>query len=171
MDSELARAVGRELSDELSQAFDRIKHCLKQLKDDQVWFRPAGGLNSIGNLLLHLTGNVRQWLISGLAGTPDDRNRPAEFAAVGPIPTEELLTRLESVVREAKTLLLAQTSEDWLRVRRVQGFEVAGLGAAINSVAHFRGHTQEIIHGTRSLLGDRYRFAWVPATPEQGSPQ
>jgi hypothetical protein len=54
--------------------------------------------------------------------------------------------------------------------RRIQGFEVTGLKAAIDSVAHFRGHTQEIVHRTRTLLGDRYRFAWVPLTPEQGAP-
>jgi Protein of unknown function (DUF1572) len=170
MDTDLERAVGRELAHELTQALERIRHCLDQLTDEQVWRRPAEGMNSVGNLLLHLNGNVRQWIVSGLGGAPDDRDRLAEFAACGPIPKEELCDTLHATVEEAKAVLAAQAAADWLRVRRIQGFEVSGLGAAIDSVAHFRGHTQEIVHVTRTLLGERYRFAWTPTTPEQGAP-
>jgi hypothetical protein len=155
---ELAAAVGAEAANELDKALDKIEHCLKQLNDEQVWQRPQPALNSVGNLLLHLAGNLRQWVVAGLGGAPDVRDRPAEFAARGPLPKEELLRPLRAVVDEARTVLARQTARQWLEVRRVQGFDVTGLAALFDSVPHFRGHTQEIVHLTRALLGDAYQF-------------
>jgi hypothetical protein len=169
MSTSLAEALGRELHTELSDALARIGHCLEQLTDEQVWHRPAEGMYSIANLLLHLAGNIRQWLVAGLGGTQDTRDRPAEFAARGGVARAHLWADLQTAVAEAGAVLVAQSDADWLRVRGVQGFEVTGVGAAVNSVAHFRGHTQEIVHQTRALLGPRYRFAWVPASKEQGA--
>jgi hypothetical protein len=166
----LASAVGKEAAHELAEALDRIRHCLDQLTDEQVWWRPHPALNSVGNLLLHLRGNLRQWIVCGIGGAADRRNRPAEFAATGPIPKAELLRDLEAVVAEAQAVLTRVTAEELLRLRRIQAFEVTGLGAIFSSVPHFRGHTQEIIHLTRQQRGDAYRFAWTPATPEQGAP-
>jgi hypothetical protein len=169
-DTDLATAVGRELAEELSQAMTRIRHCLDQLTDEQIWQRTSQDRNSIGNLLLHLSGNVRQWIISGVGGAPDRRNRPAEFAHRDLVPMAQLLANLQATTAEAAAVLQRTAAPEWLRVRRVQGFEETGLGAAIGSVAHFRGHTQEIIHMTRDVLGERYQFAFVPKTPEQGAP-
>jgi hypothetical protein len=169
MSDDLATAVGEELGVEIGKALDRIQHCLNQLADEQVWGRPAPEMNSVGNLLLHLAGNVRQWIVSGLGGTADDRNRPAEFSERRAIPKAELWEKLQATVAEARSVLARVTASEWLRVRRIQGFDATGISAAVDSVAHFRGHTQEIVHMTRMLLGDRYRFAWVPATAEQGA--
>jgi hypothetical protein len=77
---ELAAAVGTEAANELTSALGKIKHCLGQLSDEQVWWRPRPSLNSIGNLILHLCGNVRQWIVGGLGGAADSRDRPAEFS-------------------------------------------------------------------------------------------
>lgn len=99
---ELAAAVGAAAAHALDSALERIKHCLGQLTDGQVWHRSQPGLNSIGNLTLHLCGNLRQWVVAGLGGAPDVRNRPAEFAERGPVPKDELLRNLEAVVGEAK---------------------------------------------------------------------
>jgi hypothetical protein len=140
------------------------------LSDAQVWWRPRPALNSIGNLILHLCGNLRQWVVAGLGGAADGRDRPAEFAERGPIPREELLRRLEAVVEEARAVLAGQTARRLLEARRIQGFDVTGLAAIFDSVPHFRGHTQEIVGLTRLQLGDAYRFAWAPATAEQGAP-
>jgi hypothetical protein len=167
---ELVAAVGDEAANELASALGKIKHCLGQLSDEHVWWRCKPERNSVGNLVLHLCGNVRQWIVSGLGGTADVRNRPAEFAELGPIPKEELLRRLDQVVEEAKVVLGRLTARRLVEGRRIQGFDVTGLTAIFDSVPHFRGHTQEIIHMTRSLLGDAYQFAWAPTTPEQGGP-
>jgi hypothetical protein len=167
---ELAKAVGAAAAHEREAAFSRIKHCLDQLTDTQIWHRPGQGQNSIANLLLHLGGNLRQWLVVGLGGGEDRRDRPREFADDSGLPKAKLLAALEATVDEVKSVLVRQTPAELLRVRRIQGFEVTGLDAILNSIPHFRGHTQEIIFRTRLLLGDQYRFAWQPATKEQGAP-
>jgi hypothetical protein len=167
---EVAAAVAREAGNELASALGKIKHCLGQLTDEQVWWRSRPSLNSIGNLILHLCGNVRQWIVAGLGGAADSRDRPAEFAERGPIPKNELVRRLDAVVDEAKAVLAGQTARQLLEARRIQGFGVTGLAAIFDSVPHFRGHTQEIISLTRLQLGDAYKFAWAPTTPEQGAP-
>ena len=167
----LAAAVGIAAANEMTSALNRIKHCLDQLSDEQIWWRSHPAMNSIGNLILHLCGNVRQWIVAGLGGEPDHRNRPVEFSERGPIPKAELFRRLEAVVAEARSVLERQTSGQMLNPRRVQGADVTGLHAIFNSVPHFRGHTQEIIHITRSQLGDANRLAWAPKTPEEGAPE
>jgi hypothetical protein len=167
---ELAAAVGTAAAHELDSAWKRIQHCLGQLNDEQVWRRFQPGLNSIGNLILHLCGNLRQWIVAGVGGAPDARNRPGEFAEHGPIPKQDLIRNLEAVVEEAKRVLAGVDARQLAEVRRIQGFEVTGVGAIFDSVPHFRGHTQEIVHMTRLQLGDAYQFAWTPTTPEQGAP-
>ena len=167
---ELAAAVGAAAAHELESALDRIKHCLGQVNDEHVWRRSRPGLNSIGNLILHLCGNLRQWVVAGVGGVPDVRNRPAEFAERGPVPKEELMRSLEAVVGEAKRVLAGVDARQLAGPRRIQGFDVTGVAAIFDSVPHFRGHTQEIVHMTRLQLGDAYQFAWTPTTPEQGAP-
>jgi hypothetical protein len=168
--NDLAAAVGTEAGNELTSALAKIKHCLNQLTEEQVWWRSQPSFNSIGNLILHLCGNVRQWIVAGLGGVADVRDRPAEFSERGPIPKDELLRSLEAVVSEAKEVLGRLTASQLLEARPIQGFDVTGLKAIFDSVPHFRGHTQEIIHMTRLQLGDAYKFAWQPTTPEQGAP-
>ena len=166
---ELAAVVGSAAAHELDAALTRIKHCLGQLTDEQVWMRSEPGLNSIGNLILHLSGNLRQWIVAGVGGFPDTRNRPAEFAERGSIPKEELIRRLEGAVEEAKRVLAGVDAQHIVTPRRIQGFDVTGAAAIFDSVPHFRGHTQEIVHMTRLQLGDSYQFAWTPTTPEEGA--
>lgn len=171
MNTALTATVARELGQELADALTRIEHCVDQLSAEQVWHRAADDRNSIGNLLLHLAGNVRQWIICNLSGVPDDRDRPAEFAQRDALPVEQVRAKLLATVAEAKGVLERLSDADWLRPLRIQRFDTTGFGAALHAVSHFRGHTQEIIHQTRDLLGERYRFAWVPRTPEEGAPQ
>jgi hypothetical protein len=167
---QLSAAIGFEAARELGEATQRIQHCLRQLTAEQVWWRPDESQNSIGNLVLHLGGNIRQWLICGISGTEDRRDRPAEFAGRRAVPIADLLAGLRETVAEAAAALANISPADMLRVRRIQGFEETALSAIFNSVPHFRGHTQEIIYRTRCLLGDKYQFAWTPSTPEKGPP-
>ena len=153
----------------LTSCVAKIRHCLSQLTDEQVWWRPHESMNSIGNLILHLSGNVRQWIVAGIGGAPDVRDRPREFSEIQVIPKDELLRRLKEAVSEASEALSKMTTAEMLRPRRIQGFEVSGLGAIFDSVPHFKGHTQEIIGLTRMQLGDNYKFDWVPKTAEEGA--
>lgn len=166
---EVAAAVGAEATAILRDCADLIRHCLEQLTEEKVWRRSAEDRNSIGNLILHLCGNVRQWLVSGVGGAKDVRDRPREFSQRQPIPKTELLRQLDAVVRETSVALADLTADELMRKRRIQGFEVTGLGAIFSCVSHFKGHAQEIVHMTRDLVGSGYRFHWVPAGPEQGA--
>ena len=140
----------------------RIEHCLAQLTDTQAWWRPRADLNSVGNLVLHLTGNVRQLIGSELGGAPDARDRQAEFDARGPVPRADLLITLRAAVADATAILTGPATRDWSRAVSFRGQPATALGLAVRSVAHFRGHAQEVIHLTRTILGDAYRFAGPP---------
>lgn len=159
MADQLLPTVIHAFSDELDGALGRIAHCVGQLTDEQVWWRPRPDMNSVGNLILHLTGNAKQMIVSSIGGEPDDRDRPAEFAARETVPKAELLRRLTDVVTRAKTVLSAATPEELCRVRRVNTFELTGAEAIVRCIAHFRGHAQEVIHLTRTILADRYQYA------------
>jgi hypothetical protein len=155
----------------LQSGLQRIQHCVGQLEDAQVWWRPHETMNSIANLLLHLCGNLTQWIIAGVTQQEDQRNRPQEFAERRYVAKGDLLARLKVTVLEAEKVLAEVAVDQLLEPRRIQGFEGTVLSTTFDSLTHFSGHVQEIIYITRLQLGDRYRFFWVPTTPEQGSPQ
>jgi hypothetical protein len=159
---ELSTSVLAAAAKVFDQCLTKIKHCLSQLSEEQVWWRPRPEMNSIGNLLLHLSGNVRQWIVSGLGTAGDDRDRAAEFLEQGPISKTELLEKLAGVVCEAKAVLAECTAEQMFDVRGIQEFEVTGWEAIFDSIPHFQGHTQEIICLTRLQLGEAYRVHWHP---------
>lgn len=164
------QAFVKEIRRRLAQCHERIRHCVDQLDEAQLWWRPQSAMNSIANLLLHLAGNLRQWIVSGVGGAPDHRNRPAEFAARDMIPRDELLRTLADAVAESDATLSRLTDAQLLESRRIQGFDETVLSAILDSIPHFNGHTQEIVFLTRLQLGDAYRFAWVPQTKEEGAP-
>jgi len=157
-------AAARECLDE---GLHKIEHCLGQLDDEAVWWRPTPQQNSIANLMLHLSGNLRQWIAHGVGGAPDVRNRPMEFDDRSGRPRAELLETLLAAVRAADEVIGGLTAQRLVQPRRIQGFDANMLAAVLSSVAHFRGHTQEIIHITRARLGDAYRFDFVPQGLEQ----
>ncbi len=121
----LSDAVGNEASDELDGALRKINHCVNQLTDDQLWWRPSESMNSVANLLLHLCGNLRQWIVSGVGGAADVRERQKEFDERSSVPKTELMQQIEDAVAEAKTALSENSAEELLRFRRIQGFEVS----------------------------------------------
>lgn len=159
MAENLRSALTHALCDELDAALSRIEHCVNQLSESQVWWRPPEGTNAIGNLILHLTGNVRQMLVANLTGAADTRDRPAEFAAREVVHTDALLGGLSDAVAQARDAIRGASDARLCEQRRVNNFDWTGIQAVVRSIAHFRGHAQEIIHITRTILGDRYQFA------------
>ena len=125
--------------------FPKIERCLTLLTDEQIWWRANSASNSIGNLLLHLSGNVRQWIVVGLGGAVDGRDRDAEFAQRDAIPPKELLGRLRETLREADQTLGSFDPERLLDQFKIQGLEVSALAAIMHVVEHFSMHTGQII--------------------------
>ena len=164
----LSELVAQEAGGEFDEGLRIIKHCVNQLTDDQVWWRPAESMNSVANLLLHLCGNVRQWIVSGVGGAADIRERQQEFEARSSTPKMELLQQVETAVADVKLTLTGTSAEELLRMRPVQGNQVTGMQAIFHSAAHFRGHVQEIVHMTRCQLGDSYQFDFIPPITEEG---
>jgi len=126
-----------------------IEACLEKLSEEEVWWRPHENSNSAGNLILHLCGNVRQWLVHGVGGAPDTRDRDAEFAERGPLPKAELLARLQQVLAEVELVLRQVTAADLPQPRRIQGFEQTIMSAIFHVVEHFSYHTGQIIYLTK----------------------
>jgi uncharacterized damage-inducible protein DinB len=138
----------------LRQLTDRISICLGKLTADQIWLRANENSNAVGNLVLHLAGNVRQWVISGLGGAADVRVRDLEFSAIGGMAPADLVTLIRTTVEEATTVISALTTEQLTRECVIQTRKVTGVEAIMNVVQHFAEHTGQIIFVTKSLTGE-----------------
>ena len=132
----------------------RIERCVERLSDEQLWWRANPQSNSIGNLLLHLVGNIRQWIISGVGGVPDGRERQQEFDERGPIPGPELLARITMTVAEADRVLAGVDLASLLERRWIQGYDVTTFHAIYAVVEHFSMHTGQIIVLAKKWTGD-----------------
>lgn len=139
---------------ELLQNLGKIEAAAAKLTPGQIWGRAHENENSIGNLLLHLSGNVRQWIVSGVGGAPDERDRAAEFAARGPVEPREILARLRAAVEEAVSVLDGLEGADLLEQRRIQVFDVTLLHAIYHCVEHFSGHTGQILWIVKNRTGE-----------------
>ncbi len=140
----------------------RIEACARRLSEAQIWWRANPESNSVGNLILHLEGNVRQWVISGLGGAPDVRMREREFLERGPIPRRMMLGSLRRTVREACGVLRGLTGRKLARAYSIQGFRVTGLQAVFHVTEHFSLHTGQIILLTKSMQGKNLGFTLLP---------
>ncbi len=136
----------------------KIERCLEKLTDEQIWWRPNEESNSIGNLILHLCGNARQWIISGVDSQPDNRVRDAEFDQRDPIPRDELLALLRSTLAEIKTILENLDPSTLLERRQIQGHDVAILEAIFHVTEHFSMHTGQIFLLTKLLTASDLCF-------------
>ena len=140
----------------------RIAGCLRELSAEQIWWRPNPASNSVGNLVLHLEGNVRQWIVSGLGGTPDRRSRDLEFSEAGPIPSRTLIAHLRRAVTDAGRVMGELDGEALARNYSIQGFRVTGLRAVFHVAEHFSHHTGQIILLTKLLVGKDLKFTHLP---------
>lgn len=142
----------------LGQYWPRMRSCVESLTDEQIWWRPNNASNSIGNLLLHLNGNVRQWLVASFNRHEDARNRPAEFNAPEHIPGSALVLQLNKTLEEADAVLSRLTEADLLARFEIQGYNVTGLAAVYQVVEHFGLHYGQIIYITKMLRNEDLGF-------------
>ena len=159
MSSETGRAFLAEARRHLSEDYlPKIERCLERLTDEQVWWRASERSNSIGNLLLHLEGNLRQWVVCGVGGAEDARVRDREFAERQHVSREELLSALRAAVSEADESLARLDPAALLETRRVQGHDVTLVSAVFHAVEHFSMHTGQVILLTKMLADEDLAF-------------
>lgn len=136
----------------------KIERCLEGLSDNDLWWRANQESNSIGNLLLHLCGNARQWIVCGLGGAPDQRLRQTEFDERSLITKEELLSKLRDTLGEVDAVLAEFDQTRLLNAYRIQQGDVTALEAIFHVVEHFSMHTGQIILLTKLLAKKDLRF-------------
>ena len=130
----------------------RIKKCIALLTPEKIWYRPNANSNSIGNLILHLSGNVKQWILSGLGKVKDTRTRQEEFDEEGPVETQKMLDQLDQIMAEVETVLQELKPEDLIEKHLVQGFQENGTAILVHVVEHFSYHVGQITYITKALL-------------------
>lgn len=144
----------------------KLKLALAALNDDQIWWRPNDASNCIGNLLLHLCGNARQWIVAGVGGAADVRSRAEEFAAQGTLDKQSLLALLENTLTDVDGVLgevereVVTTSSDAALQRIIvpQGFPQTVLDAIFHVVEHFSYHTGQIVYLAKEASGKPTQF-------------
>jgi uncharacterized damage-inducible protein DinB len=143
-------------AEKLAQLFGRIETCVGKLTPEQIWTRAADNDNAVGNLVLHLAGNVRQWILCGVGGAEDRRDRDSEFAARS---GESAVETLRPVVQEAVALIAALPGERLSEKKIIQKhYDVTVLEAIYHVVEHFSMHTGQIIFATKLLTGEDLEF-------------
>jgi uncharacterized damage-inducible protein DinB len=141
--------LGRALIDEVlfrlyQESLPRLRRCLALLSEDEIWQRPGEASNSVGNLLLHLCGNVGQWIVAGLGDAEDRRRREQEFSQRGPLPRAELERRLTDTMDRARAVIERLDPARLLERRRVQGGDCSALSILVHVVEHFSYHTGQV---------------------------
>lgn len=138
----------------------RIERASSAMPREDLWWCPHRSTNSVGNLLLHLEGNVRQWILHGLGGQPDGRDRDAEFRAEDGATRAQLLAELRGTVEDACAVIEALDDRDLLGRRRIQGFETSGLAAVLHVVEHFSWHCGQIVWIAKLRAGVGHEIAF-----------
>ncbi|MEO8051920.1 MAG: DUF1572 family protein [Acidobacteriota bacterium] len=142
----------------LMQLMDRIDTCVQKLTPEQIWMRSGTNQNTVGNLMLHLDGNVRQWILHGVGGQADLRDRDSEFAAQDGAGADKLRGSLRATVEEAGALLQALPAGRLMEHTQNQGCDCTVLAAIYHVVEHFAGHTFQIIYANKFATGEDLGF-------------
>lgn len=142
----------------LDESLRMVEKSLALVDEHELWKKPNSSLNSIANLILHLCGNMTQYVVSGVGKHPDLRDRNNEFTQDGNGKKAELLLLLQATVTEVKHVLNRSSEADLLPLRRIQGFELSGIGAVIHAVEHFSYHTGQIAFWVKYLKNSDLGF-------------
>ena len=161
--TEVTADVSRQFIDEarrllVEEYLPKIERCLERLSDEQIWWRANPESNSIGNLVLHLCGNARQWIVSGLGAAEDHRKRQTEFDQREIIPRDELVKQLLSTITDVDRVLAVFDSARLLEEFPIQGTTSTALAAIFHVTEHFSMHTGQIIMLTKMLAGVDLNF-------------
>ena len=136
----------------------RLVQCVKQFTEEDLWWRPNESSNSAVNLILHLCGNIRQWIVEGLGGIPTHRDRDSEFATRGPLPKAALLAQLDQAIAEVDGVLQGFSPDKLLDRHTIQVYNVSSLQAVYHVVEHFSYHTGQILYIYKLRTGQDLKF-------------
>lgn len=146
----------------LKEYLSKIEHCLEEITDKQAWERTNESSNTVANLMLHLCGNARQWIVSGVGQAEDFRERQAEFDAVSGLTRDELLDKMRRTLSDIDDVLIGLNENDLLSKRTIQGYNVTVLEAVFHVTEHFSMHTGQIIMLTKVFTDKDMRFYEFP---------
>ncbi|MGC1515580.1 MAG: DinB family protein [Maribacter sp.] len=135
----------------LDESTRMVKKCLSEVSEEEVWQKPNASLNSIANIMLHLCGNISQYISSSLGETEDVRIRDNEFTTTSGMTKAELLKKLEDTVDTAKRVIFDAKPVQLLKMRQVQGFTFSGVGVVLHAVEHYSYHTGQIAFWVKQL--------------------
>lgn len=136
----------------------RIIKCLQEIDEEETWKSPNDNTNSIGNLILHLCGNIRQYIISALGGEGDTRIRDEEFSVKNHFSKAVLLNKLSTTASQANTIINNCNDRSLSKTYSVQGFELSGVGIIIHVTEHYSYHTGQIAFLVKELKDKDLRF-------------
>jgi uncharacterized damage-inducible protein DinB len=149
---DLAEEIRKNACLRLQENLDKILQCLIYFDDQSIWERSNENSLSIANQLLHLSGNITQYILSGLGKSLDYRNRDAEFSVRSGFKKSTLVDKFSTVVKNATSLIENCSADDLLQIRAVQGFELSGTGIIIHVVEHMSYHTGQIVSHTKKII-------------------
>jgi len=133
----------------MGESAARITKCVNELTEEEVWARPNTNLSSVANLVLHLCGNISQYIIMSLGNERYARERDTEFAAIGSHTKSELLQVFSDTMEHATTIIKVATGEELRRTRNVQGFTMTGIGVVVHVTEHLSYHTGQVAMHTK----------------------
>lgn len=137
----------------IEESIPRIRQCLSELTDEQIWHKANSNTNAVGNLILHLCGNVRQWIIHAIDGQRDVRLRDLEFSERGPMPRKVLNNYLDILTTDLDAALGRIVDQDLLEVKTVQKhFHENGVSILFHVTEHFSYHTGQITYFTKMVM-------------------
>ncbi|MBT8283898.1 MAG: DUF1572 family protein [Flavobacteriaceae bacterium] len=156
--SELSKEIKKNVIYRMDESLRMIEKSLSEVKEEEVWHRPNQASNSIGNIMVHLCGNITQYILAGIGGNKDERQRDAEFTISGGISKEQLMADLISLIEQVKEVVDGLTDEQLIKYYKVQGFSLSGVGILMHVVEHLSYHTGQIAFWVKYLKAKDLQF-------------
>jgi len=139
----------------------QVRECLAQLDDEQIWWRPNESSNSVGNLVIHLSGSLNHYLNRGIGGFEYDRDRAAEFAERRHIPKDELRAIFDDMVTKAEQTFDALTVERLGEPSPEPKMYTLVVEDVLSVMSHIANHTGQILWITKMLKDGALDEVWM----------
>jgi hypothetical protein len=156
-----ANVLLKEISDRMRRLLRTVEQCMGQLDDGHIWYRAHPRDNAIGNLILHIVGSLRQWVLGGIGGQPDTRNRPAEFSTLQSKSKDELAKILRETIEECCSVIESLPTVRIIEPKRIQDTDTTIAYALVGAVSHLSIHVGQMQFIAKSLLQDAYNEFWT----------